>query len=293
MPKIQINIPKLRQKKLFVATPMYGGNCTGTYAKSCVDLSALSVRYGVDITWYYIFNESLITRARNYLVDAFLRSDCTHLLFIDSDITFSAMDIMALLSLDKDIIGAPYPKKTIAWERIYGAVKHGFADGDPNKLRDFVGDYVFNPTKDTTELQLEQPQTVMEIGTGCMLVSRRVFEKFAEAFPERSYRPDHDRSSDFNGSREIHAYFDCVIDPDTKRYLSEDYMFCQWARKIGFEIWLCPWMKLEHTGTFVFGGSMRALGALTHKEREAHLAAEAAKAATLPVMDSTTEPTKE
>ena len=54
-------------------------------------------------------------------------------------------------------------------------------------------------------------------------------------------------------------YFQALIDPVSRRYLSEDYMFCQWARKIGLKIWLCPWMKLQHVGTHVFGGSLTDL----------------------------------
>ena len=33
-------------------------------------------------------------------------------------------------------------------------------------------------------------------------------------------------------------------------------MFCQWARKIGLKIWMCPWMKLTHQGAYMFGGSL-------------------------------------
>jgi hypothetical protein len=33
-------------------------------------------------------------------------------------------------------------------------------------------------------------------------------------------------------------------------------MFCQYARDAGMKVWLCPWMKLEHQGTYVFGGSL-------------------------------------
>ena len=70
------------------------------------------------------------------------------------------------------------------------------------------------------------------------------------------YKPDHVRTANFDGSREIMAYFDCVIDEDTKRYLSEDYMFCQWARKAGIKVWMCPWMKTVHMGSYFFGGSL-------------------------------------
>jgi len=54
-------------------------------------------------------------------------------------------------------------------------------------------------------------------------------------------------------------YFQALVDPESKRYLSEDYMFCQWLRKAGVGVWMCPWMELNHVGSYVFGGSLRAL----------------------------------
>ena len=31
---------------------------------------------------------------------------------------------------------------------------------------------------------------------------------------------------------------------------------CQKAQKINLKTWLCPWMKLQHMGSYVFGGSL-------------------------------------
>jgi GT2 family glycosyltransferase len=121
---------------------------------------------------------------------------------------------------------------------------------------------VFNPVPGTTEFRLDEPVEVQEAGTGFMMMHKGVFSKYAEAFPELSYRPDHVRTTAFDGSREIHAYFDCIIDPDTRRYLSEDYMFCYNVRKIGMKVWMCPWMKLKHMGSYTFGGSLAALAAI-------------------------------
>jgi hypothetical protein len=42
----------------------------------------------------------------------------------------------------------------------------------------------------------------------------------------------------------------------SKRYLSEDYMFCYNVEKMGCKVWFCPWMKLQHVGSYVFGGSL-------------------------------------
>ena len=72
--EIKLDKSTLGGKSMMIATPMYGGNCHGMYAKACIDLAMLLGMQGVPHRFYYIFNESLITRARNYLVDEFLRS---------------------------------------------------------------------------------------------------------------------------------------------------------------------------------------------------------------------------
>lgn len=266
--KKQITLEELRKRKLFLAAPMYGGMCHGTFTKSVQDLTAKCVQLGVELRTYYLFNESLITRARNYCADEFLRSDCTHLMFIDSDIGFNPDDVITLLALQDDespydVIGGPYPKKCISWEKIKMAVDKGMADQDPSNLENFVGDYVFNPVvaagSKQVDIKLDEPAEVSELGTGFMMIRRALFDKYREAYPELSYKPDHVRTANFDGTREIHAYFDCIIDPETRRYLSEDYMFCHNVRKMGGKVWLCPWMALKHTGTYTFGGSLAAL----------------------------------
>jgi hypothetical protein len=259
--EVSVSIEELRTRKIFVATPMYGGICGGQYCKSTADLSGMSAQYGMDVRFFYLFNESLITRARNYLVDEFLRSDCTHLMFIDSDIGFDPNDVIALSVIadpksDKDIVCGPYPKKCIAWEKIVRAVDKGFADKDPNNLEKYVGDYVFNPKEGTGSIALDEPVEVLEGGTGFMIIQRKALEKFAAAYPQYGYLPDHVRTEHFDGTREILQYFQAEIDPKSKRYLSEDYWFCQKMWDIGVKTWLCPWMKLQHTGSYVFGGSL-------------------------------------
>jgi len=265
--QIEISIDELRKKKLFLATPMYGGQCAGMFTRSIADLSALCTHYGVSLQLYFLFNESLITRARNYCCDEFMRSDATHMMFIDSDIGFDPRDVIAMLAISEenseyDVLCGPYPKKCISWEKIKQAVDRGMADENPSVLDRFVGDYVFNPKSGATEIPINQPVEVREGGTGFMMMRKDTFRKYAEAFPELSYKPDHIRTEHFDGTREIMAYFDCIIEPETKRYLSEDYMFCYNVQKIGMKVWLCPWMKLQHVGSYVFGGSLADLAAI-------------------------------
>lgn len=293
--QLSVKVDDLRKAKLFIATPMYGGQCNGLYMKAALDLEGLCMQYGIEIRFSFLFNESLITRARNYLVDEFLRSGFTHLLFIDSDIHFDPQDILALIALDKDIIGAPYPKKSINWRNIALAVQKN-PNIEPGELDNLAGDYVFNPVPGTKSFRVNEPLEVLEIGTGYMMIKRQVFDKFKEAYPKQNYRPDHVGQANFDGSRYIHAYFDTVIDNGytfddmhrlmvraaagenvseeaqklmelekiaSHRYLSEDYMFCQYWRKTGGQIWLCPWMKTQHVGTFAFTGNMVSIANLT------------------------------
>ena len=269
--EIKVEIEKLRQNKLFVATPMYGGMAHGLYIKSSLDLQNTMNKYGIETKFSFLFNESLITRARNYLVDEFLRTECTHMLFIDSDINYEARDVVALMALDKDVIGAPYPKKAINWENVAKAARQ-HPDLEPHELEKLVGQYVFNPVKGTKSFSVTEPLEVLEIGTGFMMIKRQVFEKMKESFPNIHYRPDHVGQKNFDGSRYIHAYFDTVIDykdsitgGGSDRYLSEDYMFCQMWRKIGGQIYLCPWMKTQHVGTYAFTGNMPAVANFTGK----------------------------
>ena len=299
--EIKVEISELQKRKLFVATPMYGGACAGMFTRSIADLSAVCAKYQIPLQLYFLFNESLITRARNYCVDEFMRSEATHLMFIDSDIGFNPQDVLALLALmtdesPYDVMGGPYPKKCISWEKIKQAVDKGVADKDANVLEKYVGDYVFNPNGSQKEIPIGSPVEVMEIGTGFMMVRRKTFEDYKKAYPHLSYKPDHVRTEHFDGSREIHAYFDCVIDRgygyenlhqlladvaagkeglqetakkmiageqhSSKRYLSEDYMFCYNVDRMGARVWFCPWMQLQHVGSYVFGGSLADLASI-------------------------------
>ena len=45
--EISISIDDLKKRSIFLAVPMYGGQCAGMFAKSVADLSALCTSHGV------------------------------------------------------------------------------------------------------------------------------------------------------------------------------------------------------------------------------------------------------
>ena len=106
------------------------------------------------------------------------------------------------------------------------------------------------------------------MGGGFQLIRRGALERMIAAYPERHFKSVHDlpmsgSRRDAAPSANLFALFDCIIDPDTGAYLSEDYSFCLRWRRIGGEIWIDAASKLTHAGPYEFVGdhAMRFHGA--------------------------------
>jgi len=239
--------------KIFLSTPMYGGQCTGFYAQSLIQLNNLLKNSGNECVMSFMFNESLITRARNALVHGFLKTDCTHLMFIDADIKFNAADIPPMVEADKDIICGIYPKKEINWHTVKAAMDAGVP---VDQLKHHTGAFVVNLVdyNATVTVPINQPVEIWNGGTGFMLIKREVFATLADKVP--SYIND---VTDLSGSikqDEIKEYFATSIEEGTRRLLSEDYHFCNIWRKAGGKVWAAPWAQLSHIGTYAFEGQL-------------------------------------
>ena len=94
------------------------------------------------------------------------------------------------------------------------------------------------------------------------MIRKTTLKKFAEAFPQYAYKPDHVRTEHFDGTRKIMQFFQAEIDPKSERYLSEDYWFCQKIQELNMKTWFCPWMQMSHVGTYIFGGSLADLASI-------------------------------
>ncbi len=82
------------QKHIFIATPMYGGQCTGVYTQSLMNLIGVLSNQGYKTSVSLMFNESLVTRARCNMAHEFLKSDADYLFWIDADIAFKPEDAL-------------------------------------------------------------------------------------------------------------------------------------------------------------------------------------------------------
>ena len=244
----------MSKTKVFVCTPMYGGQCTGSYTQGLLNLGSILREAKIESMMSFMFNESLITRARNALTQAFLKSDATHLMFIDADINFNPNDVVTMLKANKDVIGGIYPKKEINW----ATVKQAIANNVPeDQLKYHTGSFVVNLVNYATSVtvRVDKPVEVQNMGTGFLLIKRKVFDKLKPTVP--SYSNDVADLGNTIGAKEvIHEYFATSIEESTNRLLSEDYHFCSIYRAMGGKIWAAPWVVLAHIGTYAFEGRL-------------------------------------
>jgi hypothetical protein len=98
---------------LFVATPCFGGVVSQHYMQSVLALVQFGATANFDVTLALLGHDSLITRSRNTLVSQFLKTNSTHLLFIDADICFEPEQVFRMLNFDRDFVAGIYPLKAL------------------------------------------------------------------------------------------------------------------------------------------------------------------------------------
>jgi hypothetical protein len=247
--------------KLVIATPCFGGMLHNGYFQSILDLAVNFTRLNIPFEVMTIGNESLIQRARNGIVAKFMSDEgATHLMFIDADITFSWVSIVKLLLSNKELSGGCYPKKCFNWDKIkHHSVKNPNLSDDELMAKSL--DYVFNPIyhQEGTNvvIKLENGMaSVKDIGTGFMMIKRSVIKKMMSKFPDTKYRNNVAGYGQNNMNDYFYALFECAIDPVSKVYLSEDYLFCKRWIDIGGELWLDLNTNLNHTGIIDYKGCL-------------------------------------
>ena len=238
------------QKPLVViATPCYGGQVSHAYMNSVLRLMT-AVGNTIPLSILLLGNDSLIPRARAMLVANFLeKSEATHLMFIDSDISFEPDQFERLFRQDKDFVAAMYPIKKIDW--VNQPIIHNKGEAADTAGLNYVGVLCSGD-----ELKVEnQFATAIYAGTGFQLIKRHVFEKLAAAHPELAFSNIHATISSTTSGNNQFALFDPMIDPDTGEYLSEDFAFCRRWRALGGEIWLDLRSQISHIGSADFRGN--------------------------------------
>ena len=228
-------------------------------------LAILCNKYNLKYTVSTLANESLVTRGRNTLVSFFMENtDATHLFFIDADIEFNPEDVLRMVAYDRPVVVGAYPKKALNWTSIINAARADESETEET-IEGHSSNYVvnFEFLKDEDGNPLNQIQIrdnlikLKDAGTGFMCIQRQVIEKMFEEYPDLKYANDINVDEKFE--KHMYALFDTMIDPDSRRYLSEDYTFCRLWQQMGGEVFLDPRTGLNHVGHYTFRGNIRKL----------------------------------
>lgn len=206
---------------LIIATP--GHSMMGSYVKSL--LSALSLLSEKGISWTFTNGySSNVGDAREVTLSGTYHNSINNsqplsgqitydkILWIDSDIAFTAEDVMRLYESDKDIISGAYllPGGEVAAYETLG--KAGLA---------------YN-----TILALDNPLKIEGCGFGFLCVKQGVFEQMSRPwFKQVTHTMELDNK---------------IIEFPL---MGEDLSWCKRALNLGYEIWLDPKVKLTHHKT--------------------------------------------
>jgi hypothetical protein len=170
--------------------------------------------------------DSAVGRARNSLTRKFLESDCTHLLMIDSDLVFSAQQVQRIMSYDEPIVAGLYYKKQ---------------EGEPQ------------PVINACENPIMQDNGLYQVkyaGTGFLRIAREVFERMIDVYgDEIGYSLDHAPEITEYDFWQMGVY---KYPTGKKRWLSEDWYWCQRATDLGYKIWVDRGITLRHSGNCLY-----------------------------------------
>lgn len=235
--------------KLFLSTPCYGGLCLEKYATSILQLQIELIKEGIQLFVDTTENESLVHRARNVAIGRFMQKhDAEYFMFIDADIHFDPSSVIQLIKSGHDVAVACYPKKFVNWEQAVSHVKNGDERNMAMLSSNLVVNFGFREAQ-----VVDGFVNVLDGPTGFMLIKREVLDKMADHFKDLWCVNDH-QNRDFE---KYCALFDCMIDPDTKRYLSEDYAFCRRWQQMGGKIHAHVYTTLGHVGNLPFSGTLK------------------------------------
>jgi hypothetical protein len=242
------------QIHLVVATPCFGGQVSSIYASSIFQLQrVLRSRSNVHLKVLMRDGDALITRARANLMTMFLDDPtATHFLFVDADIGFEPDQVFRLIESGADVVAGVYPIKRVNWEKVRRAIEN-----KRPKLASSSLDYVLEINDPDHVAVVNGFTRVRYAGTGFLMIRRHVFEKMCAhpAYAALQFFREHSLDA-LAGSPNRFALFECMIDPNTGTYLSEDFAFCKRWTDIGGEIWADLESELDHVGPSVFHGDV-------------------------------------
>ena len=232
--------------------------CRAEFAMSTASLFVRFVQERKDLSFFStgIFFESLVARARNAAAAATLHYETDYLLFIDADIAFDPADVYKLIDHDKDVVCGAYAKKYYSPQKLKYISRHHSKLFETNEWKESSVDFATEISESFMD-KVGKGAKLIEVdyaATGFMLIKTQVFHKIIKAKPELKYKNEVDGYMSWGDN--FFNFFPADINPESKKYESEDYGFCNLWRSLGGKIYIDPTIQLQHFGSVAYEGSL-------------------------------------
>lgn len=159
--------------KIAVCIPTAGSIKTETFA------SLVNMFWSTQLEWkLFTQTSSLIHENRNILVEKALKSDCTHLLFVDTDMKFESDVLDRLVEREKEIIGVVSCARKLPLAVTVKKLAEGF------EIWEKEGDLM----------------KCAGVGTGFMLIDLKVFQKLSKPY----FFYEHKKNGDFDYGEDMY-----------------------------------------------------------------------------------------
>ena len=250
--KIDIGDLDFKKMRLLVATPVHS-EVSMHYAESLLTLQGTGHSLGLVID-FLLLKSSLVTQGRNLCVSNFLnKKEYTHMLFIDSDISFDPSSVFKLLRCNKDVISIPYPMKTINWNKVHGRIQ----DQKDININDLSRSGFMFPIKVEDQQSITVSKGIMEVThapTGFMLIKKEAILKMIEKYPHLKIKQPTIINGETKDTENLWNFFDTWFDQETNKYYGEDFAFCQKFRDIGGKCYCYVDDFITHVGEYSYEG---------------------------------------
>jgi hypothetical protein len=209
-------------KKLMIASPCHHGKVDNRFTLSLIQSLYILDHSGIQSQILLPTTGSILAKERNNIIQSFMKSDCTHLLMVDSDLGWQPEAPFVYINYDKDFIAGVYPARS---------------DRKDKKFI-FMGDMNPNGSLKTEKNLIK----MLGVPAGFIMVTKKCIEQMQERLPELYYK-----GVDIDGIEED-GYVLFNTELQDGRFWGEDYVFCRNATKAGIEIWCDPNIVFDHAG---------------------------------------------
>jgi GT2 family glycosyltransferase len=206
-------------KNILIATPCLYGKVDAYYAHSLYESIKLGLKNNLDINAVFLAEESILTIARNELINLAYKNNYDSMVFIDDDELWNPKTLIKILLSEKDVVGLPVVNK-----------------GDIN--------IQFNVSLNRNNIQKDETDgfiKVNTIGTGFLKLSKKIIVDLCESNNEILFRGKKLKNVfEFNY---INGFF-----------IGEDIMLCKKIKELGYSIWVDPSHTVSHMGVKMYKG---------------------------------------